>query len=197
SGSARRGGLARRWPPHPRTSRRACSRSFRHRQRPRSTAAGRGRGGDSRERLRMSKVYLVGAGPGDPELITIKGRRVLEHAGAVLYDYLANPALLNLAPPQAEKIYVGKKKSVHAFSQEEIAAMMIDRARRGLTVVRLKGGDPFIFGRGGEEVEALADAGVLFEVVPGVTSPLGIAAYSGVPLTHREHTKVVTFVTGH
>ncbi len=145
----------------------------------------------------MSKVYLVGAGPGDPDLITVKGRRLLEQADAVLYDYLANPALLDLAPAQAERIYVGKKKSVHAFTQEEICAMMIERARRGLNVVRLKGGDPFIFGRGGEEAEALAAAGVAFEVVPGVTSPLGIAAYTGVPLTHREHTKIVTFVTGH
>ena len=145
----------------------------------------------------MSKVYLVGAGPGDPELITLKGRRLLERADSVLYDYLANPALLDLAPAQAERIYVGKKKSVHAFSQEEICAMLIERARRGLNVVRLKGGDPFIFGRGGEEAEALADAGVAFEIVPGVTSPLGIAAYTGVPLTHREHTSVVTFVTGH
>jgi uroporphyrinogen III methyltransferase/synthase len=145
----------------------------------------------------MSKVYLVGAGPGDPELITLKGRRLLERADSVLYDHLANPALLDLAPAQAERIYVGKKKSVHAFSQEEICAMMIERARRGLNVVRLKGGDPFIFGRGGEEAEALAAAGVAFEIVPGVTSPLGIAAYTGVPLTHREHTKVVTFVTGH
>ncbi|HTQ54048.1 MAG TPA: uroporphyrinogen-III C-methyltransferase [Bryobacteraceae bacterium] len=145
----------------------------------------------------MSKVYLVGAGPGDPELITLKGRRLLEGAGAVLYDHLANPALLELAPPAAERIYVGKKKSAHAFSQEEICAMLIERARRGLNVVRLKGGDPFIFGRGGEEAEALAAAGVPFEVVPGVTSPLGIAAYTGVPLTHREHTRVVTFITGH
>jgi len=145
----------------------------------------------------MSKVYLVGAGPGDPELITWKGRRLLEQADAVLYDHLANPALLDLAPPRAERIYVGKKKSVHAFSLEEICAMLIERARRGLNVVRLKGGDPFIFGRGGEEAEALAAAGVAFEVVPGVTSPLGIAAYTGVPLTHREHTRLVTFVTGH
>ncbi len=145
----------------------------------------------------MNKVYLVGAGPGDPELITWKGRRVLEQAGAVLYDYLANPALLDFAPARAERIYVGKKKSVHAFSQEEICNMMIERARSGLNVVRLKGGDPFIFGRGGEEAEALAAAGVPFEIVPGVTSPLGIAAYTGVPLTHREHTKAVTFVTGH
>ncbi|MGA2133070.1 MAG: uroporphyrinogen-III C-methyltransferase [Bryobacteraceae bacterium] len=145
----------------------------------------------------MNKVYLVGAGPGDPDLITCKGRQLLERAGAVLYDHLANAALLDLAPESAERIYVGKKKSVHAFSQEEICAMMIERARRGLDVVRLKGGDPFIFGRGGEEAEALAAAGVPFEVVPGVTSPLGIAAYTGVPLTHREHTKVVTFITGH
>src|SRR5450432_4887575 len=145
----------------------------------------------------MTKVYLIGAGPGDPELITCKGRRILEQADAVLFDHLAPSALLDLAPPHAERIYVGKKKSVHAFTQEEICGMLIERARRGLTVVRLKGGDPFIFGRGGEEAEALADAGIAFEVVPGVTSPLGIAAYTGVPLTHREHTSAVTFVTGH
>ncbi|MBZ5576137.1 MAG: uroporphyrinogen-III C-methyltransferase [Acidobacteriia bacterium] len=145
----------------------------------------------------MSKVYLVGAGPGDPDLITWKGRRLLEQADAVLFDHLAPDALVDLAPPHAERIYVGKKKSLHAFTQEEICAMLIERARRGLTVVRLKGGDPFIFGRGGEEAEALAQAGIPFEVVPGVTTPLGIAAYAGVPLTHREHTSVVTFVTGH
>jgi uroporphyrinogen III methyltransferase / synthase len=144
-----------------------------------------------------SKVYLVGAGPGDPDLITWKGRKLLAIADSILYDNLVNEHLLDLAPRNCERIYVGKKKSVHAFPQEEICAMMIDRARRGLTVIRLKGGDPFIFGRGGEEVEALAAAGVPFEVVPGVTSPLGIAAYSGIPLTHRDHTKVVTFVTGH
>ena len=145
----------------------------------------------------MSKVYLVGAGPGDPGLITFKGRQLLALADSILYDNLANERLLDLAPRNCERIYVGKKKSVHAFPQEEICAMMIERARRGLNVVRLKGGDPFIFGRGGEEVEALAEAGIPFEVVPGVTSPLGIAAYSGIPLTHRAHNKVVTFVTGH
>ncbi len=143
------------------------------------------------------KVYLVGAGPGDPELITVKGRRILQQADAVLYDHLANPALLDLAPPHAERLYVGKKKSAHAFSQEEICGLLIERARRGLCVVRLKGGDPFLFGRGGEEAEALADAGIPFEIVPGVTTPLGIAAYTGVPLTHREHTSAVTFITGH
>ena len=143
------------------------------------------------------KVYLIGAGPGDPELLTLKGRRILQQADAVLYDHLANVALLEFAPPHAERLYVGKKRSVHAFSQEEICSLLIDRARRGLTVVRLKGGDPLLFGRGGEEAEALADAGIPFEIVPGVTTPLGIAAYTGVPLTHREHTSAVTFVTGH
>jgi uroporphyrinogen III methyltransferase/synthase len=145
----------------------------------------------------IGRVYLVGAGPGDPELITVKGRRILQSAGAVLYDHLAPHELLALAPPHAERVYVGKKKSEHAFSQEEICAMLIERARRGVTVVRLKGGDPFLFGRGGEEAEALADAGIPFEVVPGVTVPLGIAAYTGVPLTHRDHTSAVSFVTGH
>jgi len=145
----------------------------------------------------MSKVYVVGAGPGDPGLITWKGRQLLTIADSILYDHLANEHLLDLAPKHCERIYVGKKKSVHAFPQEEICEMMIERARRGLTVIRLKGGDPFIFGRGGEEIEALADAGIAYEVVPGVTSPLGIAAYSGIPLTHRDHTKLVTFVTGH
>src|SRR5882724_12175878 len=142
-------------------------------------------------------VYLVGAGPGDPALITVKGRRILQQADAILYDHLAPHALLDLAPPHAERVYVGKKKSAHEYSQEEICAMLIERARRGLTVVRLKGGDPFLFGRGGEEAEALADAGIPFEIVPGVTTPLGLAAYTGVPLTHREHTSAVTFVTGH
>ena len=143
------------------------------------------------------RVYLVGAGPGDPELITVKGRRILQQADSILYDHLAPHALLDLAPASAERVYVGKKKSVHQFTQEEIGTMLVERARRGLTVVRLKGGDPFLFGRGGEEAEALAEAGIPFEIVPGVTTPLGIAAYTGVPLTHREHTSAVTFVTGH
>ena len=143
------------------------------------------------------RVYLVGAGPGDPELLTLKGRRVLETADAVLFDHLANDDLLRHAPPGAERIYVGKKKADHALSQDEIASLMIDRARAGKVVVRLKGGDPFLFGRGGEEVEALAAAGIPFEVVPGVTVAAGLSAYTGVPLTHREHSSVVTFVTGH
>jgi uroporphyrinogen III methyltransferase / synthase len=143
------------------------------------------------------KVYLVGAGPGDPGLITVKGRKILERADSILYDHLASERLLDLAPAHAERVYVGKKRAVHEATQEEITAMLIERARRGETVVRLKGGDPFIFGRGGEEVEALTAAGIPFEIVPGVTTPLGMAAYSGVPLTHREHTSAVTFVSGH
>ena len=143
------------------------------------------------------KVYLVGAGPGDPELLTRKAFRVLSLADAVLYDNLANFALLGFAPQNAERLYVGKKKSAHEFAQEEIARMLIERARAGQTVVRLKGGDPYLFGRGGEEAEALFEAGVPFEVVPGVASMSGLAAYAGIPLTHREHSSSVTVVTGH
>jgi len=127
----------------------------------------------------------------------VKGQKILARADVILYDHLASDRLLDLAPAHAEKIYVGKKRATHEVTQDEISAMMIDRATRGLTVVRLKGGDPFIFGRGGEEMEALAAAGLPFEIVPGVTTPLGIAAYTGVPLTHREHSSAVTFVTGH
>ena len=145
----------------------------------------------------MKKVYLVGGGPGDPDLITVKGRKVLEQADVVLYDALASDRLLNYAPVSAERIYVGKKRANHEMSQEEINALLVEYGRSGKNVVRLKGGDPFIFARGGEEVEALAAAGLPFEIVPGVTVPLGVAAYTGVPLTHREHTSAVTFVTGH
>ncbi|MEO8051519.1 MAG: uroporphyrinogen-III C-methyltransferase [Acidobacteriota bacterium] len=147
--------------------------------------------------MTAGKVYLVGAGPGDPGLITVKGRKILERADSILYDHLASERLLDLAPAHAERVYVGKKRALHEATQEEITAMLIERARRVETVVRLKGGDPFIFGRGGEEVEALTAAGIPFEIVPGVTTPLGLAAYTGVPLTHREHTSAVTFVTGH
>jgi uroporphyrinogen III methyltransferase / synthase len=147
--------------------------------------------------MATGKVWLVGAGPGDPGLLTIKGRRVLEQADVVLYDALASPRLLDYAPASAERIYVGKKRAAHEKSQEEIDALLVAQAQLGRRVVRLKGGDPFIFARGGEEVEALAAAGIPFEIVPGVTVPLGVAAYTGVPLTHREHTSAVTFVTGH
>lgn len=145
----------------------------------------------------MKKAYLVGAGPGDPGLLTLKGRAALEQADCILYDNLANPALLVHARPGAERIYVGKKKSHHPLSQDEICDLLVDRARQGLCVVRLKGGDPYLFGRGGEEAEALALAGIPFEVIPGVNSPSGLSAYTGIPLTHREHTSAVTYVTGH
>ncbi|WP_180542109.1 uroporphyrinogen-III C-methyltransferase [Nevskia soli] len=143
------------------------------------------------------RVFLVGAGPGDPELITLKGRRALERATVVFYDHLAPVELLDFAPASAVRLYVGKKRTVHALSQQEISTRLIEYARAGETVVRLKGGDPYLFGRGGEEAEALAEADIPFEVIPGVSSPAGIGAYAGIPLTHREHTSAVSIVTGH
>lgn len=144
------------------------------------------------------KVYLVGAGPGDPSLITVRGKRLLERAEVVVYDYLASKKLLKHAPADAELIYVGKKGGVkHTHSQEEINQMLVDHALAGKTVVRLKGGDPFIFGRGGEEVEELFAAGAPFEIVPGVTSATAAATYAGIPITHRDYTASVAFLTGH
>jgi len=142
-------------------------------------------------------VSLVGAGPGDPGLVTVRGLDRLRLADVILYDNLAAPALLASARPEAEKIYVGKKRAIYARTQAQINALLIEHARAGRRVVRLKGGDPFLFGRGGEEAEALAEAGIPFEIVPGVSSAMGAGAYAGIPLTHREHTSVVTFVTGH
>ncbi len=143
------------------------------------------------------KVYLIGAGPGDPGLFTLKGKRCLEEADVVAYDALANRRLLSHAKPDAETIYVGKRGGRHALPQEEIGRLLVERARAGKVVVRLKGGDPFIFGRGGEEAEELAAAGVPFEIVPGVTSAVAAPAYAGIPLTHRDFTSTVAFVTGH
>ncbi len=146
----------------------------------------------------IGRVYLVGAGPGDPSLITVKGKRFLEKAQVVVYDYLASEKLLQHAPADAEFIYAGKKGGgLHAKTQEEINQLLIDKAKEGKRVVRLKGGDPFIFGRGGEEIEQLVNAGVPFEVVPGVTSATAAATYAGVPITHRRYTSSVAFVTGH
>jgi uroporphyrinogen III methyltransferase/synthase len=142
-------------------------------------------------------VYLVGAGPGDPKLLTLRGRECLERADVVLYDYLANPALLEFAPARAERIYVGRRGRGQYQDQREINRLLIDKVRAGNVVVRLKGGDPFVFGRGGEEAEALAGAGVPFEVVPGVTSAVAAPAYAGIPVTHRTLASTVTFVTGH
>jgi len=143
------------------------------------------------------KVYLIGAGPGDPGLFTLKGKRCLGEADVVVYDYLANPRLLRYAKPGAELIYVGKQAGKHTLPQEEIGRLLVARAREGKAVARLKGGDPFIFGRGGEEAEELAAAGIPFEVVPGVTAAVAAPAYAGIPLTHRDFTSTVAFVTGH
>ncbi|MDH4320544.1 MAG: uroporphyrinogen-III C-methyltransferase [Desulfobulbaceae bacterium] len=148
--------------------------------------------------VRPGKVYLIGAGPGDPTLITVKGLELLKRAEVVVYDYLASPKLLKFAPKEAEFVYVGKKGGVHhAHTQEEINQMLVDHARAGRTVVRLKGGDPFIFGRGGEELEELCKYGIAFEVVPGVTSATAAATYAGVPITHRDYTSSLAFITGH
>jgi len=149
------------------------------------------------EETKKGKVYLVGAGPGDPGLLTIKGRECISRADVVIYDFLANPVFLEHARDGAELIYVGKQGGCHTASQEEINTLIVEHARQGRIVVRLKGGDPFIFGRGGEEAEELVDAGVDFEVVPGVTSAIAVPAYAGIPLTHRDHTATVAFITGH
>ena len=143
------------------------------------------------------KVYLVGAGPGDPGLLTLRGRDCLKQADVVLYDYLANPALLSHAPEQAERLYVGRRGTGKYPEQASINRLLIERAQAGNVVVRLKGGDPFVFGRGGEEAEALATAGIAFEVVPGVTAAVAVPAYAGIPVTHRTLASTVTIVTGH
>jgi len=143
------------------------------------------------------KVYLVGAGPGDPELITVKGLECIKKADVLIYDFLASPFLLKHASTQTEIIYVGKKGGDHTLSQDRINALIVEKAKSGSTVTRLKGGDPFIFGRGGEEAEVLIQAGIPFEIVPGVTSAIAAPAYAGIPLTHRKFTSTVAFVTGH
>ena len=153
---------------------------------------------EQKMKKRPGKVYLVGAGPGDPGLITVRGKYLLERAEVVVYDYLASQKLLKHVPPAAELIYAGKKGGdKHTHTQEEINQMLIDYALAGKNVIRLKGGDPFIFGRGGEEVQQLAAAGIPFEVVPGVTSASAAATYAGIPITHRDYTASVAFLTGH
>jgi len=145
----------------------------------------------------LGKVYLVGAGPGDPGLLTLKGKGLLEGADVVVYDALTSPQILAMINPQAEKIHAGKHRGRHSLVQEEITQLLIAKARDHAVVVRLKGGDPFVFGRGGEEMEDLICAGVAVEVVPGVTSGIAAPAYAGIPLTHRDYSSSVTFVTGH
>jgi len=145
----------------------------------------------------IGKVYLVGAGPGDPELITLKGKRCLEAANAILFDELANHELLAFTSSDAELIYVGKKPGKHCADQREIEALLIRHARQGQGVVRLKGGDPFVFGRGGEEAQALRAAAIPFEIVPGISSAIAAPAYAGIPLTHRSCASSFAVVTGH
>lgn len=144
-----------------------------------------------------AQVTLMGAGPGDPELLTIKALRALEAAELLLYDHLVSDAILALAPASAERLYVGKEASRHTLPQDEIGKLMIQLAREGRQVLRIKGGDGYIFGRGGEEAQALAEAGVPFIVIPGITAAQGAAATAGIPLTHRDHSRALVLATGH
>jgi uroporphyrin-III C-methyltransferase len=152
---------------------------------------------DSRPIDKLGKVYLVGAGPGDPGLMTVRGLQLLRRADVIVYDQLVNPELLEETSPAARRIFVGKQAGRHSIAQNEINEVLINYALHGYQVVRLKGGDPFVFGRGGEEAEALADAGIPFEIVPGVSSAVAVPAYAGIPLTHRNYASSFAVVTGH
>lgn len=145
----------------------------------------------------VGKVYLVGAGPGDPGLLTVRGLELLRHADVIVYDRLVNPVILEWAPSDCRRIFAGKLTGNHSLPQEEINELLITYAGRGLLVVRLKGGDPFVFGRGGEEAEALESAGIPFEIVPGVSSAIAVPAYAGIPLTHRGLSSSFVVITGH
>lgn len=147
--------------------------------------------------LKEGKVYLVGAGPGDPGLITVRGLELLRKAEVVIYDYLANSVLLEEVRPEAELIYAGKKAHQHTLTQDKINALLVQYGREGKQVVRLKGGDPFVFGRGGEEAQVLREAGIKFEIVPGVSSAIAVPAYAGIPLTHRNFNSSFTVIAGH
>ena len=145
----------------------------------------------------MGKVYLVGAGPGDVKLITLRGFELIQRADVIIYDFLVNKELLTSTKSDAEIIYVGKQASKHELPQHDINSLIIQKAKEKDTIVRLKGGDPFIFGRGGEEAQVLAENNVAFEIVPGITSAIAVPAYAGIPLTHRDFASTVAFITGH
>lgn len=150
-----------------------------------------------KKRKDKGKIYLVGAGPGDPGLLTKKAEKLIKKAEVILYDQLVGEALHKLFPKNAEIINVGKRAGKHRFEQSEITKMLVEYAKQGKVVVRLKGGDPYLFGRGGEEVEELVKAGIKVEVIPGVTSAIAVPAYAGIPITHRNYASAVTFITGH
>lgn len=147
--------------------------------------------------MNMGKVWLVGAGPGDPGLLTVKAAKIISEADVIVYDALIGDALFSLFPKDAEYINVGKRASCHTMPQEQINRLLLEEAQKGRAVVRLKGGDPFLFGRGGEELELLAEAGVPYEIVPGITSPIAVPAYNGIPVTHRDFTSSLHIITGH
>jgi len=149
------------------------------------------------EEEESGKVYLVGSGPGDPELLTIKARRLIEAADVIIYDHLPGQEILTMMPSGAQRIDAGKRAGDHTIPQNQINELLIKKAREGKTVVRLKGGDPYLFGRGGEEAAELRRAGISVEVVPGITSAIAAPAYAGIPVTHRDHASMLTIITGH